>query len=176
MSDKSEFNKILSPGSQDYSANQKGNNTPIAKVDSHSQRQATLITERPLGESTPRHHWISVAAYYNAQARGFEPGKELNDWLKAEKDYSSMLVALYLSVSKEDGGMTISGLQQLAKSIGVQNSEHMSLEIELIQAIQNISQHRPCFRSENHMLCGDVDVVSCEWRAECRKLIAVWCR
>ncbi len=127
-------------------------------------------------ESIPRHQWISVAAYYKAEARGFEPGKELDDWLAAEKDYSAMLVTAYVSASKEDGGMTISGLQQLAKSIGVQNPEGMSLEIELIQAIQNMSQHRPCFRSENHMLCGDVDVMSCEWRAECRKLIAVWYR
>lgn len=124
-------------------------------------------------ESTPRHQWISVAAYYRAQARGFEPGQELDDWLEAEKDYSAMLVTLYLSVSKEDGGMTISGLQQLAKSIGVQNPEDMRMEIELIKAIQNISNHRPCFRSETRMLCGGV---GCEWRAECRKLIAVWHR
>ena len=49
----------------------------------------------------------------------------------------------------------------------------MNLEIELIQAIQNISQHRPCFRSETRMRCGGD---GCEWRAECRKLIAVWYR
>ncbi len=124
-------------------------------------------------KSISRQHWISIAAYYKAKARGFEPGQELNDWLEAEKDYSEMLVALYLSVSNEDGGMTIAGLQQLAKSIGVQNSECMSLKIELIQAIQNISRHRPCFQSETRMLCGGV---GCEWRAECRRLIAVWCR
>ena len=124
-------------------------------------------------ESKSRQEWISVAAYYKAEARGFEPGKELDDWLEAEKDYSAILISLYLSVSKEDGGMTIAGLQQLAKSIGVQNPEGMSLEIELIRAVQNITQHRPCFRSEIRMLCGGV---GCEWRAECRKLIAVWCR
>jgi hypothetical protein len=124
-------------------------------------------------ESKSRQEWISVAAYYKAEARGFEPGKELDDWLEAEKDYSAMLISLYLSVSKEDGGMTIAGLQQLAKSIGVQNPEGMSLEIELIRAVQNITQHRPCFQSEIRMLCGGV---GCEWRAECRKLIAVWCR
>jgi hypothetical protein len=124
-------------------------------------------------ESKSRQEWISVAAYYKAEARGFEPGKELDDWLEAEKDYSAILISLYLSVSKEDGGMTIAGLQQLAKSIGVQNPEGMSLEIELIRAVQNITQHRPCFRSEIRMLCGGV---GCEWRAECRKLIAAWCR
>jgi len=173
MSDNSEFNKILNPNNQENSTNQRGNNTPIAQVDNPSQRQATSPTEQLLGESTPRHQWISVAAYYKAQAREFEPGKELDDWLEAEKEYSAMLVTHYLSMSKENGGMTISGLQQLAKSIGVQNPERMILEIELIQAIQDISQHRPCFRSETRMLC---DGEGCEWRVECRKLIAVWYR
>lgn len=166
MGDKSECN-------QHYSADQEDNNAPIAQVIGPSQKQATSTSEQLLEESSPRHQWISVAAYYKAQAREFGPGKELNDWLEAEKDYSETLVTLYLSISKEDGGMTITGLQQLAKSIGVQNPERMSLEIELIKAIQNISQHRPCFRSEIRMLCGGV---GCEWRAECRRLIAVWCR
>jgi len=173
MSDKSESNKILNPGNQDYSARQKGNNAPIAQVDNHSQKQATSTTEPLLGGSTHRHQWISVAAYYKAQTREFEPGKELNDWLNAEKDYSEMRVAHYLSMSKEDGGITIIGLQQLAKSVGVENPEGMSLEVELIQAIQNITRNRPCFRSETLLLCGGV---GCEWRTECRKLIAVWYR
>lgn len=30
------------------------------------------------------HQKISEAAYYNAQQRAFEPGKELSDWLRAE--------------------------------------------------------------------------------------------
>ena len=29
---------------------------------------------------------IAVAAYYKAQARGFAPGYELDDWLAAEKE------------------------------------------------------------------------------------------
>ncbi|MDR4516535.1 MAG: DUF2934 domain-containing protein [Nitrosomonas sp.] len=29
---------------------------------------------------------IQVAAYYKAQARGFAPGYELDDWLAAEKE------------------------------------------------------------------------------------------
>ena len=40
------------------------------------------------GEPVPRteenkacHQWISVAAYYKAQDRGFVPGLELDDWL-----------------------------------------------------------------------------------------------
>lgn len=29
---------------------------------------------------------IAVAAYYKAQARGFQPGHELDDWLAAEAE------------------------------------------------------------------------------------------
>lgn len=29
---------------------------------------------------------IAVSAYYKAQARGFEPGHQLDDWLAAEKE------------------------------------------------------------------------------------------
>ena len=130
-------------------------------------------TEQHLVGSIPRQHWISVAAHYKAKARKLKLGKKMNHWLDFENDFSAMLIAKYLSVSNEDGGITIAGLQLLAKSIGVQNSEGMDLEIELIQAIQNIRQHRPCFRSETRMLCRGM---GCEWKAECKRMIAVWCR
>jgi len=32
------------------------------------------------------HRWISEAAYYRAQQRGFQPGGELEDWLRAERE------------------------------------------------------------------------------------------
>lgn len=32
---------------------------------------------------------IATAAYYRAQERGFEPGREMEDWLAAEADYES---------------------------------------------------------------------------------------
>lgn len=32
------------------------------------------------------HSKIAVAAYYKAEARGFEPGKEMQDWLEAESE------------------------------------------------------------------------------------------
>lgn len=32
--------------------------------------------------------YIAVLAYYKAQARGFEPGHELEDWLVAEAEVS----------------------------------------------------------------------------------------
>ena len=33
-----------------------------------------------------QHYQISLAAYYKAERRGFSPGRELNDWLEAERD------------------------------------------------------------------------------------------
>jgi hypothetical protein len=32
------------------------------------------------------HDEIAAAAYYKAQARGFKPGKEADDWLSAEEE------------------------------------------------------------------------------------------
>ena len=36
-------------------------------------------------DDTERRERISVAAYYNAERRGFQPGSEVDDWLDAEK-------------------------------------------------------------------------------------------
>ena len=33
-----------------------------------------------------RHVRIAVAAYLRAESRGFEPGRELDDWLEAERE------------------------------------------------------------------------------------------
>jgi hypothetical protein len=32
------------------------------------------------------HHEISKTAYYKSEQRGFEPGYELDDWLRAEAE------------------------------------------------------------------------------------------
>lgn len=44
-------------------------------------------TTDPTAES--RHDVIARAAYYLAEARGFEPGHELDDWLAAEQATSA---------------------------------------------------------------------------------------
>jgi len=31
-------------------------------------------------------NWVAEAAYYKAEARGFEPGHEVDDWLDAERE------------------------------------------------------------------------------------------
>lgn len=125
-------------------------------------------------ENLTRHQWISDAAYFKAEIRNFAPGRELDDWLAAENDYVRMLVAHYLSIAEEDGVMTIVGLKQLAQAVGAENSDGINLKIELIQAIQNAIDHRPCFRPGPGMVCPKKD--DCQWKAECRKLIAEWRR
>ena len=39
---------------------------------------------------------IAVAAYYNAQRRGFQPGREVEDWLEAEKQIDGETVEIIL--------------------------------------------------------------------------------
>jgi len=33
-----------------------------------------------------RRAWIAIAAYYRAERRGFAPGREIEDWLEAERE------------------------------------------------------------------------------------------
>lgn len=124
-------------------------------------------------QSKTRHQWVSEAAYFKAEARNFKAGRELNDWLEAEKEYIEMLIIAYLSVCKEDGGVNKVSLQQLAKAIGVENPENIAQTTELVRAIQNTSQQRPCFRPDHFELCEEKD---CKWSTECKKLIAEWMR
>jgi hypothetical protein len=44
----------------------------------------------PAGE---RERLIALAAYYRAERRGFEPGRELEDWLEAEAEVDATLRA-----------------------------------------------------------------------------------
>lgn len=122
-------------------------------------------------KSINRYQWISKAAYYKAEARAFEPGKELADWLEAEIEYYKMLVALYISILEEDGPMTVLSLQQLAAFIGIPNPAGLFSDIELVRTIQNATEHYPCFRSEINSMCKEAE---CGWKAECRKLVSVW--
>ena len=120
-----------------------------------------------------RHRWVSDAAYYKALHRGFVPGFELQDWLSAENDFTQMLIVLYLSVIEEDGIMTIVSLQQLAEAVGVQDSQNIHSSTDLIHAIQAISGSNPCFQFDANDLC---ETSSCQWKNECRKMIAIWMR
>lgn len=39
-----------------------------------------------------RRHLIAEAAYFRAESRGFEPGRELDDWLRAETEIDAALL------------------------------------------------------------------------------------
>jgi hypothetical protein len=121
-----------------------------------------------------RHQWISVAAYYKSELRDFIPGKELGDWLEAEQEYITFQIKAFLIRCNEDGGMSITDLQNLAYTVGVAHPELINIKKQLVREIQNISQHAPCFQIGKQRPCDDE--IDCQWRAECRKLIAVWCR
>ncbi len=121
-----------------------------------------------------REQWISDAAYFLSEARGFAPGRELDDWLAAEQNYVEMLVDLFLYVCWEDGIMTVQGLQQLAKAIGVQRPECVDSKLKLIRLIQSASRHRPCFRTKPGEFCNHQS--GCQWGKECQKLVAEYWR
>jgi hypothetical protein len=46
---------------------------------------AEVPTEMPETSADERAHEIAEQAYYLAEARGFEPGHELEDWVAAER-------------------------------------------------------------------------------------------
>lgn len=117
------------------------------------------------------HEWISVAAYFKAEARSFEPGKELDDWLEAEIDYTKFQIQSSLVRCKEDGGISIAELQGLGRNVGVDHPEYINTEALLVREIQKISNHRPCFQTQTRVRCKETE---CQWRTECRKLIADW--
>ncbi|MDP3008885.1 MAG: DUF2934 domain-containing protein [Methylococcales bacterium] len=124
-------------------------------------------------KSLNREQWIAEAAYFKALARGFNPHKELDDWLEAEEDYVTMLIALQLHVLEEDGTVSSLGLRQIAQSLGILHPEQLYSERELIRAIQDASHHRPCFRSAKSPSCQEH---GCQWIMKCRALIAIWHR
>ena len=134
---------------------------------------APIVENKGLEQTAIRHQWIAEAAYFKAEARGFEVGGALDDWLEAEQDYIKSMITEYLSVCEEDGGLTLVSLQQLARDIGVDHPEKITGIKQLVRSIQQASHERPCFRFERNLLCKDKN---CQWSSECQKLIAVWLR
>lgn len=47
--------------------------------------QKIIETEPPLSNDSKLEH-LATAAYFKAEARGFAPGRELDDWLSAEAE------------------------------------------------------------------------------------------
>jgi len=55
-------------------------NDSVAQGAQHKARKPATVSTQDCQQM------IAVAAYYRAQARGFAPGCELDDWLVAEAD------------------------------------------------------------------------------------------
>ncbi len=150
-------------------------NHTVTVNSSHTRSKITIF--RSFKEQTGRiyrQQWISEAAYFNAEKRLFLPGHELNDWLDAEQAYIKMLVDVFLTVCHEDGIMTVTGLQQLAKAIGVKKPGRVDSKLKLIRLIQTASRHRPCFRTKPGEFCEHQ--AGCQWSNECQKLVAEYWR
>ncbi len=95
------------------------NKKPKSPIKGSIRQKLEPSLSKPLKQqidSISRQQWISDAAYYKAEARGFIPGHEHTDWLAAEQDYIEMLVDLFLSVFREDGAMTVIGLAATGES------------------------------------------------------------
>ena len=53
----------------------------------------------PAEMDTPgRRQQIALIAYFKAARRGFAPGRELQDWLEAEREYEAILSAVATAV------------------------------------------------------------------------------
>ena len=152
----------------------KDNHTPIKPNPRQKLKPSLSKTLKQQIDQLYREQWISDAAFYKAKARGFVPGHEAADWLEAEQSYVDMLVELFLTVFREDGYMTITSLQQLAKAVGVAKPERIDSKLALIRAIQTASHHQPCFRNTPERHCQDQ--AGCQWKTECQKMLAEWSR
>jgi Protein of unknown function (DUF2934) len=58
---------------------------------------ASVVHAQRLVEPGEREAMIAEAAYYRAEARGFEAGHELEDWLSAEAEVDLLLEAAEFS-------------------------------------------------------------------------------
>ena len=64
-------------------------NTTGYRIKRKTNKQRSSVSS--VAFATERHRMIEEAAYYHAEKRGFLPGREMQDWLAAEKDIDSHL-------------------------------------------------------------------------------------
>ena len=55
-------------------------------VSSRAASKTKTSASRIRRDPTSHAKHIATAAYYKAEARGFQPGRELDDWLEAEAE------------------------------------------------------------------------------------------
>ncbi len=168
MNAKFKLNAAIYLSDQDRSVQQK--NSEIE----HKDNTSSAFNNKCVELSITKHQDVSaVVNFKKAKTRVSKVSHQLNDRQPDEKEYKEKLISDYLLVCKEDGGMTHVSLQQLAKAIGVENSENITQITELVRVIQKASQQRSCFQSDHSKLCKDK---TCIWSNQCQKLIAEWMR
>lgn len=64
---------------------------PRLPTKSKARKAASKVVSNA-AESMPRHEAIALAAYFLSEQRGFEPGHELDDWIKAEMQIDAAVV------------------------------------------------------------------------------------
>ncbi|WP_295580094.1 DUF2934 domain-containing protein [uncultured Lamprocystis sp.] len=74
------------PSVQTVSRTEKGRGNG-GYVQSAIEPELHTVGDSPLDETLAQA--ISAAAYYRAEARGFEPGHELEDWVEAEREVTA---------------------------------------------------------------------------------------
>lgn len=65
---------------------------PAGRASGAKPQSKSAATAVRVGEDV-RRAMIAEAAYFHAQRRGFAPGDELQDWLKAEAEINALLGA-----------------------------------------------------------------------------------
>jgi Protein of unknown function (DUF2934) len=58
----------------------------LTEKKSRSKTSIPVIGKESASGSTDRYYEIALRAYYKAEARGYEPGHEIQDWLDAEAE------------------------------------------------------------------------------------------
>lgn len=69
--------------------------------------------------------------------------------------------------------MNVRQLQTRVHYLGVKHSRNIVREQTLVRSIQAAQGHPECFQTDLRYLCKDQN---CEWKRECKKLIAEWLR
>ena len=68
-------------------------------------------------------------------------------------------------------GHSIAQVQQMADAQGINGCKQFLSET-MIRTIQLARNEEPCFATDKRHDCAEI----CEWRRDCRKLMAAWLR
>lgn len=100
-----------------------------------NDRQAPAITWRGAYSLDQREAMIREAAYYLAQARGFTPGHDLEDWLSAEAAIEGGLVDAgdAAAFPVQQSGMHGAGTDEELKRIVKQHPQRAIPQIESVE-------------------------------------------